>query len=264
MDRAITLPTHLRCGYFDCSIFGDLALSPERKRTLFEIEFYLENGKRTFSDGSAYRIRKHHILIGRPGQICNSELPFKAKFLKLEAEGLLAEQLSALPSYFPALHPFEIEQSFDRLLALRMQLDASESLACASALLSLLSLIVEDGKSNASAEGSAFLTERAREYIRTHYAEQLKLSDIAAAVNLSPSYFHSLFSATCGMTPHEYLTECRLTAAREMLCASALSIDEIARRCGFGSQQYMANVFRQRLDTSPGKCRKAYRETYLQ
>lgn len=266
MHASITLPTSFRCGYFDCGVvFGDLTLSPKRTRTMFEIEYYLENGKHTYSAGNTYRIQKHHILIGRPGEVCNSELPFKTVFLKLEADGMLAEQLSSLPSYFPALHPFEIEQSFERLVALQVHSTKnSDALACVAELLSLLSMIVSDGK-NAVADGtSTFLTERAKGYIRAHSAEAIKLSDIAAAINLSPSYFHSLFSATCGITPHDYLIECRLANARELLCATALSMDEIAQKCGFGSQQYMANVFQRHLGISPGKCRKSYREAYLQ
>ncbi len=264
MHPPILLPTTFLCGYFDCSIFGDLTVSPQRTRTTFEIEYYLENGKYTYSDGKAYRIQKHHLLIGRPGEKCNSELPFKTKYLKLEAEGVLAEQLSSLPTYFQALHPFEIEQRFDRLLALRMQEEDRTSLECAATLLSLLSLIVEDGRHANTAEGTgAFFAERAKGYIRTHHAEPIKLSDIAAAVNLSPSYFHSLFTSVCGVTPHAYLTECRIASARELLCATSLPIEEIARQCGFGSQQYMANVFRSRLGISPGKCRRSYRESYF-
>ena len=40
-------------------------------------------------------------------------------------------------------------------------------------------------------------------------------------------------------------------------------IEEIAQTCGFGSQQYLGNVFKQHLGISPGKCRKDYRESYL-
>lgn len=265
MHKHLSLPTTFRCGYFDCSVFGDLSRSPKRTRSVFEIEYYLENGKETYSDGRSYRIQKHHILIGRPGEVCNSDLPFKTKFLKLEAEGMLAEMLSSLPSYFPAIRTFEIEAQFDRLISLQMQDQRGSSLDSSSALLSLLSLIVGDARRNEATEGTnVFFTERAKGYIRAHCAESVRLSDIAAAVNLSPSYFHSVFTSCTGATPHAYLTECRLSMAREMLCATSLPIDEIARRCGFGSQQYMANVFHKHLGISPGKCRRAYRETYLQ
>ena len=264
MNSSVTLPRSFRCGYFDCSVFGDLSHSPVRRRTLFEIDYYLENGKHTYSDGKSYRIQRQHILVGRPGEECHSELPFKTKFLKLEAEGALADALSSLPAYFPATRTFEIEASFDRLLSLRTQHKEDESFECASELLHLLSLIIGDGRRGERAEGSpALLVERAKSYLHEHYAESVNLADIAATVNLSPSYFHSVFTASEGVSPHVYLTECRLAHARELLCATSLPIEEIARRCGFGSQQYMANVFAKRLGISPGKCRRAYLESYL-
>ncbi|MBE6589791.1 MAG: helix-turn-helix transcriptional regulator [Ruminococcaceae bacterium] len=263
MSDTLMLPTSLRYGYFDCSIFGDLTVSPERTRRLFEIEYYLENGRNTFSNGVSYRIKRHHVLIGRPGEKCNSELPFRTKFLKFEVAGILADILSSLPTYFPAFHTYEIEKHFDALIALGAQKDA-DPLLIQSNLLSLLSFFIKDGKLSQDAEsGIARSVEKAKNYIHAHYTEQIKLSDIASAANLSPSYFHSLFTSHTGITPHTYVTECRIAGARELLCATSLSIEEIAEKCGFGSQQYMTNVFKKHLSISPGKCRKNNRESYL-
>ncbi len=263
MNQAPTLPSSFRCGYFDCSIFGELPRSPERKRERFEIEYYLENGKHTYSDGQAYKIKKNHVLIGRPGEICNSELPFRTYFLKLDVDGLIAETLTSLPTYFPTLHTYEIEKHFDALISLYMQENADPFLLY-SHLLALLSLFTQDARLSGESDGaSSLLVEKAKNYIHEHSAERINLTSIAASVNLSPSYFHSLFLAHCGITPHEYLTERRLLNARELLCVTSLSIEEIAQKCGFGSQQYLSNVFQHHLHTSPGKCRKDYRESYL-
>ena len=46
----LTLPTDITCGYFDCSEFGGLKVSPKRKVLKFEIEFYLEDANSTFSN----------------------------------------------------------------------------------------------------------------------------------------------------------------------------------------------------------------------
>ena len=59
----LTLPENISCGFFDCSIFGDLAVSPERITTKYEIEFYLEDGKTTTTDNRTYHIKKNYIQI---------------------------------------------------------------------------------------------------------------------------------------------------------------------------------------------------------
>lgn len=263
MQDVPNLPSAFYCGYFDCTIFGELSVSPKRTRRMYEIEYYLENGKNTFSDDCAYRIKKHYVLIGRPGEICNSELPFRTKFLKLEIEGSIARQLDRLPSYFPAVHTYEIEKHFDALIAMRAQGD-TDPLLIYSHLLSLLSILIADGSIKEKEKSDvAIAVEKAKSYIQEHSAEPIKLSDVASAANLSPSYFHSLFTESCGMTPHAYLIACRIASARELLCATSLSIEEIAQRCGFGTQQYLTNVFKQYIGLSPGKCRKKDRESYL-
>ena len=37
----LTLPKKIVCGYYDCSNFGNLKISPERISECYEIEYYL-------------------------------------------------------------------------------------------------------------------------------------------------------------------------------------------------------------------------------
>ena len=42
MQDVPNLPSAFYCGYFDCTIFGELSVSPKRTRRMYEIEYYLE------------------------------------------------------------------------------------------------------------------------------------------------------------------------------------------------------------------------------
>ena len=114
----LLVPKNIVCGYFDCSIWGDLKQSPQRTRTLYEIDYYLEDGKYTYSDGMAYPIKKGYIHIGVPGESCNSLLPFKAKFLKFHAEGDIKARLESATRYFQTTHPHETERMLDEMISL--------------------------------------------------------------------------------------------------------------------------------------------------
>ena len=83
----LTLPQKIVCGYYDCSKFGNLKISPERISECYEIEYYLEDGKYVYINGSELKIIADHILIARPGNRRRSRLPFKTAFLKFEAVG---------------------------------------------------------------------------------------------------------------------------------------------------------------------------------
>ena len=263
MSNTWTMPSEIFCGYFDGSEFGDLTVSPKRTRKIFEINLYLQDGKSTYSDGVEYKIRKGYVLLGKPGEICNSLLPFETKFLKFSADGALAEQLLSLPTYFPLRRAFEAEQLLDEIIAQHTSHEVCE-LTLYGKLMLLLALLEEDARANQKSTSPA--TEsvaRAKQYIDLHYAKNLSLADVAASVSLSVTYFHTIFSEVCGVTPHEYLLARRVSAARELLCATSLPISEIAERCGFANQQYFGTVFKKRLGISPGGCRKAYRQKYL-
>ena len=80
---------------------------------------------------------------------------------------------------------------------------------------------------------NATLIAKACKMIESH-SEALSLQTLAAAVELSPSYFHRLFKATTGVTPKEYATAHRSSRVRERL-AGGSSITQAIYDSGFNS-----------------------------
>jgi len=79
----------------------------------------------------------------------------------------------------------------------------------------------------------AFLFRRIAALMEERLAEDLSLAELAAAVNLSPSHFSSLFRNTAGLSPRRYLVQRRLERAQHLLRSTSLSIGEIATMAGF-------------------------------
>lgn len=262
MEQNILLPRDVTCGYFDCSEFAGLSLSPERTVTRFEIEYYLEDGLTTFTNGDAYPIRKDHIRIALPGQQVYSRLPFCTLFLKFTAEGYLARQLADAPTCFPSVNSRKIRDVLREMIMLFGEAD--RELFFYSKMLEALHLILGDSRLLDTAKhADPFVAETAKKFIDENFSRAISLEDIAAAVSLSPIYFHSIFKATCRMTPHEYLVARRLSAAKEMLWDTRISISDVAQKCGFGCQQYLSEVFKKQLGTTPGQYRKSLQKNYL-
>ena len=82
---------------------------------------------------------------------------------------------------------------------------------------------------------------RGVDFMHAHYAEPLRLRDIAAAARLSPFHFLRTFRAAYGMTPNSYLNRKRVAAARRLLQSSDWSMTMIAGQVGFGGR---SNLFR--------------------
>ncbi len=257
----ILLPDEINCGYWDSSEFSGLPVSPHRTVTRYEIELYLEDGKTTFADGNAYAIKKNYIQISRPGQVRHSVLPFKTLYLKFPVTGVLAQELDACPQYFQASHPDRLRNKFEEIIRLN---ECGRQLMLCSHLLALLDLIFFDAKIPSHRSGKNYETvSAAKKYIQTHFAEKITLSDMAKAVHLSDIYFHTVFTEATGISPHEYLIDCRLEHAKKMLWNTAVSISEVAEKSGFGAQQYLTRVFKNKTGLTPAMYRKNFQMNYL-
>ena len=74
-------------------------------------------------------------------------------------------------------------------------------------------------------------------------AEPPMLEDLAVMAGLSLSRFKEVFRRTVGRTPREYVNECRIRRAQELL-AQGRSVTETAMALGFSGSDYFAVVFR--------------------
>ncbi len=96
---------------------------------------------------------------------------------------------------------------------------------------------------------------RVTDYVDAHYAEPIPLERLAAEACLSPFHFSRLFREATGLTPHRYVTERRVRAAREALALDRATLLEVAAEHGFGSQDNFTRVFRRSTGLTPGQYR---------
>jgi AraC-like DNA-binding protein len=95
---------------------------------------------------------------------------------------------------------------------------------------------------------------RAAEYIDDNYTRTLKLEEICAAADLSPSYLIRAFRQQYGMTPHAYLVNRRIEFSRAQL-RRGRAIAEVAADAGFADQAHLQRAFRQFVAATPGQYR---------
>lgn len=92
------------------------------------------------------------------------------------------------------------------------------------------------------------LIDRIRTFIETNYANPLlSTEDIAAFAELSPNYLRTLFKNATGKSPSDYLTECRLAQACDLLTSTDTSTKEIAAAVGYYNHRYFYSVFKSKM-----------------
>lgn len=99
---------------------------------------------------------------------------------------------------------------------------------------------------------------RACALIEGRYADDLSLDDLAAAARLPRHLLIRAFRRETGATPHSYLVNRRVLAARAMLQAGAAPAD-VALAVGFFDQSHLTRAFKARYAVTPGAYRAAFR-----
>lgn len=94
------------------------------------------------------------------------------------------------------------------------------------------------------------LLRRARDFIQAHSADDLSLEDISHAANLSKYHFLRLFRRQFGITPHQYVLNCRINAARNALDAGA-SLNDVVYRFGFSDLSHFNRRFKRIYGMTP-------------
>ncbi|KAM3090352.1 helix-turn-helix domain-containing protein [Phormidesmis sp. 146-35] len=89
------------------------------------------------------------------------------------------------------------------------------------------------------------------DYIHDHLDRDLSLVELATVSRLSSHYFSEQFKQSTGFTPHQYVIQCRVKRAKELLLQGELTIAEIARTVGFVDQSHLNRHFKRVLGVTP-------------
>jgi len=93
---------------------------------------------------------------------------------------------------------------------------------------------------------------RAQGYIDAHFAEGVRLDDLARHVALSPYYLLRVFRAEVGLPPHAYLDTVRIRHAERLILAGH-PLAQVAAEVGFSSQSHLTRQFKRVVGVTPGQ-----------
>ncbi|WP_220191776.1 helix-turn-helix domain-containing protein [Ktedonospora formicarum] len=101
---------------------------------------------------------------------------------------------------------------------------------------------------------------RVRDYIYDHIAEGVSLTGMAATLGFSISYFTRLFKEATGISPYQYVIQCRLERAQHLLQDPRLTVAEVAQQVGFTDQSHLHRHLKRSLGLTPSDIRRVERE----
>lgn len=101
--------------------------------------------------------------------------------------------------------------------------------------------------------------KKVTDYIAQHYAEQLRLEDLASMVGMAPTAFSRFFKSHTNQTVSSYIIDIRLGHAIRLLIDTTMNSSEICYMCGFNNQSNFNRLFKKKKGCTPTE----FRETYL-
>ncbi len=97
---------------------------------------------------------------------------------------------------------------------------------------------------------------RVIDFISDQLEHTISLNDMAATVHLSPYHFARQFKQAIGLSPHEYLIQQRIEAAKRLLTQRDLTTTEVAAAVGFADYSHLARHFKRQVGLSPTAYRR--------
>jgi len=125
------------------------------------------------------------------------------------------------------------------------------------ALLARLVRVTSSGRAFAGDEPVAGKLERAREFIDSHFARALQLTEIAGVAGLHPSSLARAFKRRYGATPWQYQRRRQIEWVKAELLRDDRPISVIAHEAGFADHSHLTRAFRAAEGVVPSSLKRA-------
>lgn len=146
----------------------------------------------------------------------------------------------------------------------RQEMTLPNDLRRLSRLLDFIELAIESAEQNQSISphendsNAGFYVDKAVVYIEENYSN-IKISDVARNIGINRSYLTKIFKKKMGVSPQEYLMQCKLNSAAKLLVETDAQIQSIARHVGYDNLLTFSKIFKGRYGVSPKHYRSQHR-----
>lgn len=119
---------------------------------------------------------------------------------------------------------------------------------------------VDDGQQGSFSEkrerkGQMFV-EQAEKYICEHFAEPLRMDDLAKVLGITPYYLSHIFKQYRSSSPSRFLAQVRIKDSKRLLEQTDWPVGDVAKKSGYPNTLNFSKVFRKLVGCSPSTYRR--------
>ncbi|WP_168120083.1 response regulator [Paenibacillus sp. HB172176] len=102
---------------------------------------------------------------------------------------------------------------------------------------------------------SYWIVEKAMKHVAEHYSEDIKASEVAEWLGITPNHFSFIFKQNSGKNFKEYMNDVRIGHAQRLLETTNDKVFEIADQVGYKEYKYFVSVFKSVTGMTPKQYR---------
>ena len=244
-------------------IDGDNLLEPEHIHEFIEIEYVLSGSGIQIINGVEYKVCKGDMLFFNIGDRHSYYPTDKMEIVNCIFYPALMEKVVMNPETnqsIPSLISFngneilEIEQVITAMIAEYDKKEEGYLVTIKSYLDILLVKILRRARQKKTRNNKNMI--RVFEYIETHYKE-ISASDVAFFCSYNPSYFSKMFKDNIGISLTEYINNCRINEAMQLILDTEFPIEEICHLVGYKDKTHFYKLFKKMTGVTPNTLRKS-------
>lgn len=179
------------------------------------------------------------------------------------SDGYYEEFSRQFPPVIMLQEPFLLEVTLRRILAIHQKKAVYAEILTASLITSILTeLFIQKLSDDMTAVSMPETISQAASYIQNHFAEPITLDLLAEKAAMSKFYLSREFTRFMGTSVNQYLINCRIGYAKELLRESSLPVSEIAFCTGMNHVSQFIRLFRDREGVTPLAYRRLWQDRH--
>lgn len=163
-----------------------------------------------------------------------------------------------LPAFVHVQDEQMMKQLFSKMIALQACTSITRELRLKSVLLELLAYYLDEAriqKDFLNDPGFGVKWNDVLSYIESNLHANIQVEKLAKLAFLHPNYFISSFKNIMGCSPIQYVTNRRITAAKQLLTETTLPVAAVAAHVGM-QNHYLSRLFKRYTGVTPVQYRR--------